>query len=284
MGPIMKALRDLGCEIQFHESEDHFPFTLISHGFGADNISINIDHSSQFLSAFLIASCLSKECMSIEVTGTHGMSYIGMTVKMMEQFGVKAHCDTTPPVYHIPGGQSYQALDYQIEPDLSAACYFYAAAALLGMSVTVSHVTRDSLQGDIRFLDLLVQMGCTLTDTPEGLCITGPAEKRLKGIEADMASFSDQAITLAALAPFADSPTTITGIGHIRHQESDRIHAIVTELGKIGIKCDETENSITIYPGTPFPTEIDTYDDHRMAMGFALIGLRAEGITIKDPG
>lgn len=284
MGPLMEALRVLGCEIRFDETEDHFPFTLVSHGFGTETISVNIDNSSQFLSALLIASCLSPKGLTTGVTGTHGMSYIDMTVKMMEQFGVTVQKNTGEHIsYHTNAGQSYQAKDYQIEPDISAACYFYAAAALLGTSVTVNHVTKDSLQGDIRFLDLLVKMGCTLSETPEGLCITGPADGKLHGICADMSAFSDQAITLAALAPFADSPTTITGIGHIRHQESDRIHAIVTELGKMGIKCDELDSSITIYPGNPKPCAVDTYDDHRMAMGFALIGLKAEGIAINDP-
>lgn len=259
---------------------------------------MDIAHSSQFLSALLISSCLCEETMNIEVVGTHGMAYIDMTRKMMEQFGVETSAsmtsvdvnDTSPrhadtgstrtesahahTVFTTPAGQSYHALDYQIEPDLSAACYFYAMAALLDISVTVRHVAADSMQGDLKFLDLLVQMGCTRADTPEGICITGPADGQLKGITADLSAFSDQAITLAAIAPFADAPTTITGIGHIRFQESDRIHAIVTELSKMGIRCTEKEDSITIYPGVPAPCIVETYEDHRMAMGFSLVGLR----------
>ncbi len=286
MGPLIRALETLGCEITCHEKEDCFPFTLKAGGFRCNSVSVDIGNSSQFLSALLIASCLSKQDMNIEVLGTHGMAYIDMTTKMMEQFGVhtgKGSCNEGNTSYKTVSGQAYKALDYQIEPDISAACYFYGAAALLGISVTVKHVTSDSMQGDIRFLDLLVQMGCTLTDTPDGLCITGPANRKLKGITVDMSSFSDQAITLAAIAPFADSPTTITGIGHIRFQESDRLHAIVTELGKLGIKCDEEADSVTIYPGVPKAGAVDTYEDHRMAMGFSLIGLRIPGITINDP-
>lgn len=286
MGPLLRALEASGCEVICHENPDCFPFTLKSTDFGTDKVSVDIGNSSQFLSALLIASCLSKKDMDIEVLGTHGMAYIDMTTKMMEQFGVlaaKQDSAAENTVYQTKAGQAYKALDYQIEPDLSAACYFYGAAALLGMSVTVKHVTKESLQGDIQFLDLLVQMGCSLTDTPEGLCITGPAGRKLKGITADMSSFSDQAITLAAIAPFADSPTTITGIGHIRFQESDRLHAIVTELGKMGIKCAETESSVTIYPGIPKACAVDTYEDHRMAMGFSLIGLRIPGIVINNP-
>ncbi len=286
MGPLLRALESLGCEISCHEKADCFPFTLNSKGFGKDTVSVDIGSSSQFLSALLIAANLSEKDMNIEVLGTHGMAYIDMTTTMMEQFGVltsKTAGFDENTLYKVASGQTYHALDYQIEPDLSAACYFYAAAALLGNSVIVEHVTDKSMQGDLRFLDLLVQMGCRLTDTPKGLCITGPKDGKLKGIAADLSAFSDQAITLAALAPFADSPTTITGIGHIRLQESDRLHAIVTELGKMGIRCDETENSVTIYPGTPTPCTVDTYEDHRMAMGFSLIGLRVPGIVINDP-
>lgn len=286
MGPLIRALESLGCEIICHKEPDCFPFTLKSKGFGKDNVSIDIGNSSQFLSALLIASALSEKDMNIEVLGTHGMAYIHMTTAMMEQFGVlaaKENSSKENTLYKVTAGQTYRALDYQIEPDLSAACYFYAAAALLGISVIVKHVTKDSMQGDLQFLDLLVQMGCRLTENPEGLMITGPAGGKLKGITADMSSFSDQAITLAALAPFSDGPTTITGIGHIRFQESDRLHAIVTELGKMGIQCVETKDSVTIYPGTPTPCAVDTYEDHRMAMGFSLIGLRIPGMVIKDP-
>lgn len=284
MAPLLQALETLGCRVRFDEQPGYFPFTLEGQGFGCSRISVDIGDSSQFLSALLIASCLAEHSMEIQVLGSHGMSYIDMTCRMMEQFGVateKKPGDTT--LYCIPAGQSYVPLDYQIEPDLSAACYFYAMAALLGISVTVRHIKKDSLQGDIRFLDLLIQMGCSCSETSEGLCITGPADGHLKGITADMSAFSDQAITLAAIAPFADSPTTITGIGHIRHQESDRIHAIVTELSKMGIRCVEHTDGITIYPGAPVPCSVDTYEDHRMAMGFSLIGLRVPGIIINDP-
>lgn len=287
MAPLLASLRDLGCEVECHEKADCFPFTLKSKGFAADTVRVDIKNSSQFLSALLISACLSPKDMNIEVLGTHGMAYIDMTLQMMEQFGCRTLRHFSPsgnPVYKIPAMQSYHCADYPIEPDLSAACYFYGAAALLGMSVTVRHVTASSMQGDIQFLYLLEKMGCTLTKTKDGLCVTGPADRHLKGITADMSAFSDQAITLAAIAPFADSPTTITGIGHIRFQESDRLGAIVTELGRLGITCQETEDSVTIFPGIPAACAIDTYDDHRMAMGFSLIGLRVPGIRINNPG
>ena len=155
-------------------------------------------------------------------------------------------------------------------------------APLLNLPVLVKHVHFDSLQGDVEFLHILEKMGCKATDS-EGILLLPPDDGILRGVTVDMSACSDQAITLAAIAPFAQSPTTITGIGHIRFQESDRLHAIVTELGKMGIRCETTDSSVTIYPGSPCPSSVETYEDHRMAMGFSLIGLRSEGIVILNP-
>ncbi len=312
MAPLLNSLKELGCEVIYTESascsdkgnmvttktasaapvgthsttagrEGFFPFTLKSHGFGQNHITINIDHSSQFLSALLIASCLSEKDFTVEIEGSHGMAYIEMTRKMMAQFGVQADMPTASS-FLTKAGQTYLALDYQIEPDVSAACYFYAFVPLLHIPVLVEHVHFDSLQGDVQFIHILEQMGCTAEDTPQGILLKPPATQDFPGITVDMSACSDQAITLAAIAPFASSPTTITGIGHIRFQESNRIQAICTELTRMGIRCEEGGDSITIYPGTPSPAVIQTYDDHRMAMGFSLVGLRSEGIIINDPG
>lgn len=287
MAPLLNSLQELGCEIQYNDNskEGFFPFTLKSNGFGCNKITIDIGHSSQFLSALLIASCLCEEEFTVKVEGSHGMAYIEMTRKMMEQFGVST-VRTAPDTFVTAKGQKYTALNYQIEPDVSAACYFYALAPLLGIPVLVEHVHFNSLQGDVAFLKILEQMGCSLFEQEQGIMLLPPKEP-LHGVTADMSACSDQAITLAAIAPFADSPTTITGIGHIRFQESDRINAIVTELGKMGIRCEEDvlcPGSITIHPGTPCASVVDTYDDHRMAMGFSLIGLCTPGIVINDPG
>lgn len=287
MAPLLSSLKELGCEITCEGEGGHFPFTLTAHGFGQNHISIDIGHSSQFLSALLIASTLSAEDFTIQVEGTHGMAYIEMTRKMMEQFGVRVERPAADQ-FRICAGQHYTALDYQIEPDVSAACYFYAMAPLLGIPVCVEHVHFESLQGDVEFLHILEEMGCTARETEKGVLLLPPTAgtqaPAFHGVTVDMSSCSDQAITLAAIAPFADSPTCIRGIGHIRFQESDRIHAICTELSRMGIRCEETPDSITIYPGSPRPCTVETYDDHRMAMGFALTGLRAEGIVIHDPG
>lgn len=303
MAPLLDSLKELGCEIIYDEAGvcGHFPFTLKGHGFQKDRISVNIDSSSQFLSALMIVSCLSKDPFTVYIEGTHGIAYIEMTQKMMAQFGVSAtplyYCtgsaanhsctgcvnSTRPMGYRTEAGQSYTALDYRIEPDVSAACYFYAMSPLLNIPVRVNDVHFDSLQGDVEFIRILEQMGCTAEDTPQGILVEPPRDEHFRGVTADMSACSDQAITLAAIAPFADSPTTINGIGHIRFQESDRLSAISTELGKMGIVCEKTENSLTIHPGRPRPSTVETYDDHRMAMGFSLTGLRAEGIVISNP-
>lgn len=290
MAPLLESLKDLGCEIIFEGKEGYFPFTLKGHGFGRETISVDIEHSSQFLSALLIAAGLAEKDMRIQVMGTHGLSYIEMTVCMMKQFGVKV-VKTEDGSYLIPAGQKYKAGEYQIEPDVSAACYFYAMSPLLGVPVQVENITYDSLQGDIAFLGVLEKMGCSVAKDSDGLIVYPPCAERTAdtqavypGVDIDMSSFSDQAITLAALAPFAKTPTTIRGIGHVRFQECDRMSAIMTELGKLGILCEGSESAITIYPGAPKPGLVKTYEDHRMAMGFSLIGLRAEGISIDNPG
>lgn len=302
MNPLLDSLQELGCEVICEGEAGHFPFTLKGHGFRRNQITINIEKSSQFLSGLLIAACLSKEDFTVITEGLHGRAYIEMTVKMMQQFGVQAkplyhsikestahqgaNRDALPCAYQIAAGQHYRALDYQVQPDVSAACYFYAMSPLLNVPVQVRHVhtVPDFLQGDTAFLHLLEEMGCRLEADPAGDLLLPPESGIYHGVSADLSAFSDQAITLAALAPFADGPTTIKGIGHIRCQESDRITAIVTELCKMGIRCQESQDSITVYPGTPSPATVETYDDHRMAMGFSLIGLRSEGICIQNPG
>lgn len=295
MAPLLNSLKELGCEVIYEENatkgnmpkektfRESFPFTLGSHGFQKDNISINIDESSQFLSALLIASCLCNQDFTTYIQGTHGMAYIEMTRQMMSRFGVEV-LKSSDGSFLTKAGQQYHAMDYSIEPDVSAACYFYAMCPLLHIPVRVEQVHFQSLQGDVAFLSILEQMGCQVSDTPQGVLLEPPKSKSFPGIIVDMSACSDQAITLAAMAPFADTPTTITGIGHIRFQESDRIAAIAKELSKMGIRCEEYQDAITIYPGSPKPSIVETYQDHRMAMGFSLIGLRSPSILIHNPG
>ncbi len=290
MEPLITALRNAGAEVVCTEDEGHFPLKVKGSGITGKKTSsfeVNIDKSSQFLSALLIAAGTLGRKTEIRVTGSHGLSYVDLTTAMMADFGVdtkKSVCGDAI-VYTVDCETGYSARDYNIEPDMSAASYFYAMAAVLGVHVTVKGVGTDMLQGDTEFIALLGRMGCIVDCTDrETVTVTGPAGGKLKGgFSLDMSSFSDQALTLAAIAPFADAPITITGIGHIRLQECDRIHAIVQNLTALGIKTEETESSVTIYPGSMTGADIETFDDHRVAMSFALTGLRTEGVRILNP-
>ncbi len=280
MAALLSSLEEIGTKITYKEQQGCFPFFLTGHGITKYDVSVDINHSSQFLSALMISSVLSPKDFTIHIQGTHGRAYIEMTSKMMKQFGVELQ--TTCDGYKINANQTYRALDYQVEPDISAACYFYALAFLLGISGIVQNVHFDSLQGDVEFLHVLEQGGASLKDTPEGIQLLPPKDGFTFG-EVNLNRCSDQTMTLAALAPFAKSTTTITGIGHIRYQESNRIQAIVTELSRMGISCQELPDGIRIHPGTPLGCHIQTYEDHRMAMAFSLIGCRIPDITIDNP-
>ena len=283
MKPLMDALINLGAKIEYIEQEDHLPIKITGCGGieGRKKVELDISSSTQFLSALLMTSVMLKDGLDIIITSNKKFgSYIGITMKMMEQFGLKVEFDGEN--YHTKAKAEYEAKEYQIEPDISAACYFFAMAAVTSSSIKVLNVSRDSMQGDIRFLEVLEKMGCSVSFAIDGVVVEGP-EGNLKGIEVDMNNFSDQAMTLAAIAILADSDTKITGIGHIRLQESDRLSAIVNELTRLGIENEHGDDWVIIHPGAPIPAEIETYEDHRMAMAFTLVGLVYNGIAIKNP-
>lgn len=289
MQPLIDALRAAGAVVECPVAEGHFPLRII----GArkrtaipDTFTVDIGKSSQFLSALLIAvGTLHKEA-TIRVLGSHGLSYVDLTAEMMKHFGVsveKQHTGETIQ-YVFSGRGKYEALEYEIEPDMSAAAYFYALAAVLGVRIRVKGVRNRMLQGDTAFLKLLEQLGCQVEASREGIVAIGREGKLKGGFTVDMSAFSDQALTLAAIAPFADAPITITGIGHIRLQECDRIHAMAHNLTALGIPVEEEEAQITIYPGPMHGGDLETFEDHRVAMSFALTGLRTEGVRILNPG
>jgi 3-phosphoshikimate 1-carboxyvinyltransferase len=169
-----------------------------------------------------------------------------------------------------------------VEPDASSASYFFAAAAATGGRVTVSGLARDSLQGDVKFLDVLRARGCTVEWGDEGVTVHGP--ERLRGVDVDLNPMSDMTMTLAALAPFAEGPVRIRNVGHIRHQESDRLSGLVAELRRLGQEVRESEDGLEIIPQPVRPAVVETYGDHRIAMAFAVAGLRANGVAIANPG
>ncbi|MCU0717954.1 MAG: 3-phosphoshikimate 1-carboxyvinyltransferase, partial [Pirellula sp.] len=188
--------------------------------------------------------------------------------------------EATQPHYKINAPTSYRGCDYAIEPDASAASYFWGAAAITGGRVRVQGLSRDALQGDVGFVDVLVRMGCEATYGDDYIEVTG---KPLKGIDVDMNAISDTVQTLAPVAMFAEGPTRIRGVAHNRHKETDRIGDLAKELRKVGAKVTEHEDGLTIEPARYHAAELETYHDHRMAMSFALLGLRIPGIEILDP-
>lgn len=284
MKPLLDALTSIGVKIIYKEKEGFFPFTI----YGCSDtdtdtfLSVDISNSSQFLSALLMSAPMKQKGLSIEITGGHALSYVAITTKMMSQFGCQI-IQKNSQIYSIPPRQSYKAQEYQVEPDVSAACYFYAMAPLLNTKTLVRHIHFDSMQGDMRFLSILAEMGCSLTDTPNGIVVSAPPSGVYSGITVDMGDCSDQTMTLAAIAPFAASTVKIRKIEHIRLQESNRIQAICSELTRIGISCKESDTGVDILPGTPHGATIETYEDHRIAMAFALVGLRVPGIIISHP-
>lgn len=290
MRELFVALEEMGARFNWLGDPYTFPMEVQGMGqrYGEYRIQLNIDRSSQFLSALLMTAPLALESMVIELTGKRSArSYVHMTEAMMCQFGHPGVQKYGEDCYQVRK-QPYHAREYMVEPDVSAACYFYAIAAVTGGTAIVQHMSKNSLQGDMKFLEVLEQMGCTHQWIPgenhtEELQLTGPENGTLHGITVNMSDFSDQALTLAAIAPYADAPVTIHGVAHIRRQESDRLKVIVTELGRMGIRCELLEDGVIIHPGQPHAARIKTYQDHRVAMSFAITGLRAEGIEITDP-
>jgi 3-phosphoshikimate 1-carboxyvinyltransferase len=207
--------------------------------------------------------------------------YLDMTEAMLRAWGLEVRFAERTRSFRVPGRQAARLSSCEIEPDASAASYFFAAAALAGGEVTVLGLPPHSLQGDVRFVQVLEQMGCEALHEPAGITVRGG---RLRGIDVDMNGISDTVMTLAAVACFAEGPTTIRNVGHIRHKETDRLAALAAELRGLGAGVEEFADGLTITPGRLHGAEVETYDDHRMAMSLALVGLRVPGVVIKNPG
>jgi len=283
MDQLFDALKKIGVEVTYHQNPGCFPATVSGRGRARASVQLSLpgNASSQFISGLLLAAPYFGAGACIRVEGQLvSKPYLSMTTSVMASFGV--HVDNGSfRAFSVARGQRYRGTDYYVEPDASAASYFFAAAALLGGKVTVQGLGSNSQQGDLQLVQILERMGAAVEQTESSTTVTGRGP--LRGVEVDMKNLSDVAQTLAVVAPFATSPTRITGIGFIRRKETDRIGAVVTELKRLGIDAVEEEDGYTIQPGTPQPAQIRTYDDHRMAMSFALIGLKAPGITIQNP-
>ncbi len=277
---LLDALRQIGVSARTQFENGHLPVIIEADGLTGGKTRLDVSKSSQFLTALLLIAPYAKTGIEIEVLGNREMPYIDITRSIMAAFGVQI-ISKDYKFFRIEGGQQYQPQVYNIEPDASNASYFFAAAAITGGRVTVEHLNLDSAQGDLEFVYLLEQMGCQTTVSNTGITVTGP--RQLKGIDVDMRKISDTSLTLAAIAPFADGKVSIRNIEHTRWQETDRIHAMVTELKKLGVPVVEHRDGLEISPAPIKPAAIDTYEDHRVAMAFSLVGLKASGIRINNP-
>lgn len=280
IGDLVEALMQLGASLEAPSGCP--PVKVVGSGLEGGIARLTGGVSSQFVSALLMVAPYARHPVTVELTtALASRPYVDMTIAVMRAFGVGVRrrgyrtFAIEPATYRAPSV-------YAIEPDASAASYFFAAPAICGGTVCVRDIPRSSLQGDIAFLDVLRQMGCGVEHAAEGVRVSGPAV--LRGVDADMRDIPDTAQTLAAIAPFATTPTRIRGIATARLKETDRIRATCTELRRLGVRVDEHDDGMTVHPCDRFVSAtVGTYADHRMAMAFAIIGLRVPGVTIDDP-
>lgn len=285
IGPLMEALRGWGVDIRSVMDTGCPPLRITSHGLPGGETILPEGKSSQYLSSLLLVAPYAARPATLEVRGeVLSKPYVAMTLSVMADFGVEVDCNRELTHFVIPQG-CYRAREYQIEGDASNASYFWAAAAITGGRVTVSNVPVPSLQGDAGLLPLLARMGCEISREGGGIMVQG--RKQLEGITVDMGDMPDVVPTLAVVAAFARGTTVINNIAHLRIKECDRLTAVVTELTKMGARVEERPDSMIIHGDGGAGLHgavIDTYKDHRMAMSFAVTGLRVPGVGISDEG
>lgn len=278
---LVSTLKDLGAKIEYAEKDGHPPLKILNSIQGESQlrrVRLNGDISSQFISALMMVAPVIGG-LEIEIIGKQiSKSFIDMTLAIMEDFGVKVE-NHNYQRYLVPAGE-YKKEEYLVEGDYTSASYFFAIAALTNSRMTIKNLNPTSVQPDKKFVGLLEDMGNKITYGKDEVSIEGFG---VKPIQVDMESFPDTAQTLAVLASFAPGTTEMTGIRSLRVKETERILALQTELNKMGIKTESTEDSLIIHGGSPKPAVIDTYNDHRMAMSFAVAGTKLKGSRIKDP-
>jgi len=278
--PLLDALGQLGADVHSEVNSGCPPVVANARGLPGGRATVAGDISSQYLSGLLLSAPGAETPVELAIDGPLvSKPYVAMTLAVMAAFGVHVQHDELSR-FTVPIAK-YGGRTYAIEPDASSASYFFAAAAITGGEVTVEGLSRDSLQGDVAFCDCLEKMGCEVRYEADSITVVG---RPLRGVEIDMNAISDTVQTLCPVALYADGPTTIRGVGHIRHKETDRLAALATELRKLGATVDQRDDGLRITPGELHGAEIDTYDDHRMAMSLALAGLKTPGVVIRDPG
>jgi len=286
---LAHVLQALGAGIEYLGEPGYPPIAVHASGLRGGLVSFRSPKSTQFVSALLLAAPYAGGDMFVEITGDMPSTpYLKLTTAVMDHFGVIAieQYDNTSLKFIVETPQRYQGTTYAIEPDASNATYFLAAPAVAGGRVTVERLGTNSVQGDTRFLDVLERIGCRVERGPTELTVYGPVgDERLHGIDIDLGDMPDTVQTLAVLALFADGPTVIRNVGNLRIKETDRIAALTRELAKLGAAVDEWSDGLRINPPERvIPAVIDTYNDHRMAMSFALAGLKCPGVVINNPG
>ena len=283
IGDLVDALREADAEVTYLKNEGYPPLQIKGKTLSGGEMSVDGSVSSQFLTALLMAAPLFSGDVTIRIKGELvSKPYIDITLDTMAKFGVTVKNDNYQ-TFTISGDAKYIAPGkFMVEGDASSASYFLAAGAIKGGTVRVTGIGQNSIQGDIRFADVLEAMGATVVWNDEYVEITGAP---LKGVNMDMNHIPDAAMTIATTALFAEGPTTMTNIYNWRVKETDRLAAMATELQKLGAKVEEGHDYIKVWPTDSLKhAEIDTYNDHRIAMCFSLVALSDTPVTINDPG
>jgi 3-phosphoshikimate 1-carboxyvinyltransferase len=277
---LLDGLGALGVRAESEWGTGCPPVTVETPGLAGGKVHVGGAVSSQYLSGLLMAAPAASAPVVIEVADELvSKPYVDMTLAVMRDFGVEAARQGYAR-FEVPAPAAYRARRYAVEPDASSASYFLAAAAATGGRVTVEGLSRASPQGDARFADVLREMGCQVEWSEAGVTVTGPAG-HLRGIDVDLSAMPDMVLTLAPLALLAKGRTAIRNVANLRVKESDRLAALATELGRLGATVEQHPDGLTIYPPeTVAPAEVDTYNDHRLAMGMAIVGLRAAGVRV----
>lgn len=276
---LIEALADWGVSATAHTGCP--PVTVSSTGDFGGVARVRGDASSQYLTGLLLAApCATRDATIVIEGELVSKPYVDLTLAMMAERGVTASNDGYRS-FTVPSGQRYLPGTYAIEADASGASYFLAAAAVAGGRVRVLNLSSRSQQGDARFARVLGLMGCEVEEGPDWIEVR--SKGRLAGIDIDLNAMPDMAQTLAVTAVFAEGATRIRNVANLRIKETDRIAATAIELRKLGATVEEYEDGLDIVPGPLRPAAIDTYDDHRMAMSFAIAGLKIPGVVINNP-
>jgi len=281
---LVSCLRALGAEVEILGVDGCPPVRVHGGGLRGGRAPIDARRSSQFVSAVLLAAPYAREDVVLDPIDGMLVStpYVDLTLQVMGAFGADAAWIPHGSL-RVAKGHPYAARNYAIEPDASAAAYPFCAAAIAGGSVRVEGVRSDSLQADWKLLDVLAEMGCTVERDATSVTVRRPEGAPLSGLEVDMNEFPDAVLALAVVALFAQGPTRIENVANLRIKETDRLAALERELGKLGARAETGPDWLSIEPGPLRGAAIDTYDDHRMAMAFALVGLRVPGVVIRAP-